>query len=121
MKIYRLPNGEVTDDVVIYSTVWHQLGEVVTNHVLPKSRLVAFDPDFQFNVAGKLIGLPVWFVLALSKNTRPLTGKYKRSKLVTSECEMCKRIVHKLGAGRRRRFCADCIIVRRKMGPSKED
>lgn len=121
MRTYKLPNGDVTDDQTLYQRQWNQLAQVITDHVLPHAKLTAFDPDLQFSVAGHLLVLPVWFVLAIAKNLRTGTGKKFKLKVArASECEMCKRLIHTMGAGRTRRFCADCLVVRQKLGTAKE-
>ena len=115
MNSYRLPNGDITDDQTLYTRQWYALAHVITDTVLPKSRLIAFDPDLQFDVGGVSLTLPVWFVQALAQNTRSKSGKKFRLKEArASKCETCKRRIHTSGAGRTRRFCADCLVVRRK-------
>ena len=115
MTTYKLPNGDVTDDQTLYQRQWNQLAQVITDVVLPQSRLASFDPNLTFDVAGHSLTLPVWFVQAIAKNTSSVTGKKFRLKEArVSNCEMCKATIHTMGAGRTRRFCSDCLLLRKK-------
>lgn len=115
MTTYRLPNGEVTDDENLYHRQWNQLAQVVTDYLLPSAKLVAYDPQLQFDVKGEPLVLSAWVVLELAKNARTKTGKkFKLKAARASNCEMCKRTIHTMGAGRTRRFCNDCLVLRKK-------
>lgn len=115
MNTYRLPNGEVTDDETLYHRQWNQLAQVVTDYLLPSAKLVAYDPQLQFDVKGETLVLPAWVVLELVKNARTKSGKkFKLKEARASVCETCKRTIHTMGAGRTRRFCGDCLVLRQK-------
>lgn len=117
MPSYKLPNGGITEDQQLYSTLWRELGHVVET-LIPHAQLAAFDPNLTFNVPGHeaQLVLPPWFVEELVRSARPINGrKFKLSNVRTIECKVCGRPVHSIGAGRTRVFCADCLVVHTKL------
>lgn len=116
MDNHKLPNGDTTDSLALYLATWKQLGGIV-EALVPGLKLTQFNPDLQFRIGQTNITLPVWFVLRLAENARTSTGKKLHPlKLRPANCEMCKRRIHSTGPGRDRRFCHDCIVLRRKGG-----
>lgn len=127
MPTYRLPNGSTTDDQTLYNKLWQELTHVVET-LVPGAKAVPFDEllnhKLTFTVPGQeQLVLPVWFIQTLIKTARPVLGpKFKVAALRTQKCESCGIPVHTSGAGRTRRFCSECIIVRAKLrAAAKED
>lgn len=67
MKGYlrKLPNGDLTSSVSRYCREWRKMGNVIGNAT--GTKLIAFDPGFQFqDIRGsKTLDMPMWFALRL--------------------------------------------------------
>lgn len=117
----QLPNGEQTQDAEIYRQVWTELGEPVA--ALTGWRLTGFDPDFTYEAPdGQTVTLSRAFVEGLitglklrGSNKKGPELDLKRTALRTSACTQCGAVLHQLGKGRPRRFCADCLLLRKKL------
>lgn len=122
MPTYALPNGSTTDDEQLHLRLWQELAHVVES-LVPGAKVARFDAaHIHFTVVDRdQLTLPVWLIQTLAKTARPMNGRgFKLSAIRTQSCETCGVPVHSSGAGRTRRFCGDCSIVRAKLRAAKE-
>lgn len=123
MRLYKLPNGQETDDVNVYSKMWRGLAGVIEK-LVPGAKLAAFDPNLTFNIDGRegQLTLSPWFVATLAQNARATDGKkFRLPPVRVNPCKMCEKPIHTSGRGRTRQFCTECIVVRAKLRGAKED
>lgn len=78
MKVFRLPNGEMTKDISHYLLAWRKLSRPLER--LTGMRHTAFDPDVHFDGYGKSISLPIWFLELINDSLRGKTPPKHREK-----------------------------------------
>lgn len=116
--MYRLPNGELTASMDLYSRAWRALAEPIEQ--LTGYKLVAFDPDLQLQDGMQSIALPARFArkllegLAARGANKKGAPKVKLAEVRTTLCKGCGKRLHMLGRGRPRRTCRDCQQSRKK-------
>jgi hypothetical protein len=122
MPTYTLPNGGTTDDEQLYQRLWREVALVVET-LVPGARVTEFGETMSFSVVGQEqpLVLPLWLIQTLVKTARPMNGRaFKLAAVRTQACESCGTPVHTSGAGRTRRFCSECMVVRVKLRTVKE-
>lgn len=115
---YRLPNGETTTSMDLYSRAWRALAEPIEQ--LTSYKLLAFDPDLQLYDGTQSVALPARFArkllegLAARGANKKGVPKVKVAEVRTTACTVCGKKLHMLGRGRPRRTCTLCQKSRKK-------